>query len=66
MTSYASLGWDFCSELVKVAVVSYAHRLLGLRTLEARIAKLEREVDSVLERAREGKCPLPTAKVVRR
>jgi hypothetical protein len=43
---------DFCTELVQVAVVSYAHRLLGLRTLEARIAKLEREVGDTIDRAR--------------
>jgi hypothetical protein len=43
---------EFVVEFVQFAAVSYAHRLLGLRTLEARIAKLEREVDDAIDRAR--------------
>jgi len=43
---------EFVVELVQVAAISYAHRLLGLRTIESRIAKLEREVDDAIDRAR--------------
>jgi hypothetical protein len=56
MTRYASLAADFIAELTELAIVAAIRRRLGVHILEARICMLERQIDSVLERAREGKC----------
>jgi hypothetical protein len=56
MTRYASAAADFVAELTELAIVAAIRRRLGVHILEARIAMLERQIDDVLERAREGKC----------
>ncbi len=64
MQRYAAFCADFAVELAQVAARDYLERrivprlrkALELVTLEARICLLERQIDSVLERAREGKC----------
>jgi hypothetical protein len=56
VTRYASLAADFLAELTEHAIVAAIRRRLGVHILEARICLLERQIDSVLERAREGKC----------
>ena len=56
MTRYIHTAFDFAVELAEVTVLTAWRKWLGVNILEARICMLERQIDSVLERAREGKC----------
>lgn len=51
---FASLAFDFVTELAEVTILSACRKRLGLLILEARICMLERQIDSVLEQARRG------------
>jgi hypothetical protein len=56
LTRYIPLAIDFAVELAEVTVLTAWRKWLGMHILEARICLLERQIDSVLERAREGEC----------
>jgi hypothetical protein len=52
MTRYAHAAVDFLHELAEVTILAACRKRLGIFILEARINLLERQIDSVLSRAR--------------
>jgi hypothetical protein len=52
VTRYATIVWEVAAELIQLASTEYLHKRLSILTVRSRIAKLEREVDDAIDRAR--------------